>query len=336
MASATKQHRVVVIGTGSIGERHTRCFQHTNRADVCICEIDATIRRRVQQTYDLKAAYEDFEQVLATESGIAVICTPAQMHVPMALRLVERGFDVLLEKPVSTGMDRVSELVLAIEKSNAKCGVAYVLRASPVMQKVKQLLDGGELGDLVEVVAVGGQHFPTYRPAYREIYYTERATGGGAVQDALTHWVNAVQWYAGPMDHVAADCDRLVLEGVNTEDSVNAIARHGDVMVNYSLNQHQAPNEIVFRFVCRKGVVEVVSHEQICRVQRGPEQPWETVLAVNLERDETFVVQANRFLDYVEGTQSPACSLTEGVETLRANLAILQAADSRQWVSIER
>ena len=327
-------HRVTVIGTGSIGERHARCFLQTKRAEVGICEIDEVVRARMRNTYALTAEYADFSQVLQSEPGVAVICTPAQLHIAMAQQLVEAGFHVLIEKPLSTDLDGVQALITSIESRQRQAAVAYVLRASPLLEQARQVVQSSELGRLVEVVAVGGQHFPTYRPAYREIYYRDRETGGGAIQDALTHWVNAVEWVAGPMDCVAADCDRLVLEGVNTEDSVNAIARHGDTMVNYSLNQHQAPNETVFRFVCRRGVVEVLMHEQVCRLGKDPIGPWQSVMTANLERDDVFVAQANRFLDVVEGNASPACTVQEGLSTLRANLAILQAADSRQWISI--
>ena len=56
---------------------------------------------------------------------------------------------------------------------------------------MKQEIDACRFGRIVQVIAVSGQHFPFYRPAYRETYYTDHATGGGAIQDALTHTINA-------------------------------------------------------------------------------------------------------------------------------------------------
>ncbi len=46
-----KPYRVLVIGAGSIGQRHVRCFQKTGRAQVSICEINATLRSRVAEEY---------------------------------------------------------------------------------------------------------------------------------------------------------------------------------------------------------------------------------------------------------------------------------------------
>ena len=67
---------------------------------------------------------------------------------------------------------------------------------------MKAALDSGRFGRPVQLVAVCGQHFPTYRPAYREIYYRDRATGGGAIQDAITHVLNLGEWLIGPVDRL--------------------------------------------------------------------------------------------------------------------------------------
>ena len=338
----SKQHDVVIIGCGSIGERHTRCFLKTNRARVSICEPVEAVRQRIARDYAVTNSFETVGETLDGQSpGIAVVCTPADTHIQIARQLVDRGFHVLLEKPVSVSLEGVDPLLQAVHRTDSKCAVAYVLRNSPLLLKAKQMIDQQQLGPLRQVAVLSGQHFPTYRPAYRETYYRQRETGGGAIQDSLTHQVNLVQWFAGPMHSVAADCDRLVLEGVNVEDTVNVISRHraedGDghsVMVSYSLNQHQAPNETVYRFVCHDGVVQVVAHEQRCEVQTKPDAGWTTVLETSQQRDDGFVAQANQFIDYVESDRRPSCSLEEGVHSLRANLAILEAAEQRRWVDV--
>ena len=71
---------------------------------------------------------------------------------------------------------------------------------------------------------------PTYRPAYREIYYKDRTTGGGAIQDALTHVLNASEWLVGPIRRIAVDAAHQVLEGTTVEDTVHVMARHGGVL----------------------------------------------------------------------------------------------------------
>ena len=93
-------------------------------------------------------------------------------------------------------------------------GVAYPFRAHPSVSAMRAAIIAGRFGKPLQVTVVAGQHFPTYRPAYREIYYRDRATGGGAIQDALTHMINAVEWIVGPTTSVVADAERLKLDGV--------------------------------------------------------------------------------------------------------------------------
>ena len=329
------QHRILIIGVGSIGERHARCFITTQRADVAICEINAGLRRDVAERYDIVSAYDSLEAALDDPPDAAVICTPAHLHVPMALQLAEAGVPMLIEKPLSTSTDDVDRLQAIVAEKNLPVGVAYVMRMNPVLVSMRAAIHSGRFGDPVQLVAVSGQHFPLYRPAYREIYYNERATGGGAIQDALTHLVNAAQWFVGPVTKLAADAGHQVLDGVTVEDTVHLITRHGDVMGNFSLNQHQAANETSLTIICKKGVARLESHNSRWLSATEPGAEWTVEYEQQLERDDGFVAQANMFLDCLDGKNESACSLVEGLQTLRTNLAILDAANSGAWRTID-
>ena len=148
-----------------------------------------------------------------------------------------------MEKPLGTSLEGIETLRQSLGKRNLTAAVAYVYRANPILRAMKEAIAAGRFGRPVQVIAVAGQHFPAYRPAYREIYYRDRATGGGAIQDALTHVFNAAEWLVGPINRLLADAAHQVLEGVTVEDTVHVLARHGSVMGCYSLNQHQAPDE---------------------------------------------------------------------------------------------
>ena len=97
--------RVVVIGTGSIGERHARCFQQTGRAEVSICEVNAELREAVQDRYGFAQAFASLAEAMAERPDAAVICTPAHLHVGMAIELARAGIPFLMEKPVSTSLE---------------------------------------------------------------------------------------------------------------------------------------------------------------------------------------------------------------------------------------
>ena len=326
---------VLVIGTGSIGERHVRCFLETGRARVSLCEVNPKVRRDVAARYGVTGAFADLEEAIAAAPDAAVICTPANLHVAMATRLAEAGVHLLIEKPLSTSLDGIDRLVAVVRQRRLVAAVAYVYRASPLLAEMRAAIQSGRFGRPVQLVAVAGQHFPHYRPAYREIYYTDRATGGGAIQDALTHIVNAAQWLIGPVTHLAADAAHQVLQGVDVEDTVHVIARHDSVLASYSLNQHQAPSELTIHVVCERGTARLENHRQRWQWMVAPEQPWNEMAHPPAERDTLFIQQAGAFLDTVEGKSQPLCTLQEGLQTLRVNLAILAAADTHTWQHVQ-
>jgi predicted dehydrogenase len=240
----------------------------------------------------------------------------------------------LIEKPLSTSIDGVEDLAQLAATRKTTIAVAYVLRTNPALAAMRDAIRSGRFGDPVQLVFSAGQNFPFFRPAYRKTYYASRETGGGAIQDALTHGVNAAEWLIGPMTQVAADASHQVLEGVDVEDTAHVIARHSGVMASYSLNQHQAPNETTFTVVCTEGTLRCQLHRARWSWQVSPESHWTDGGYHPVERDEMFVAQVNMFLDSLEHQSRPLCTLEEGSQTLLANLAILRAADRRSWQSV--
>jgi predicted dehydrogenase len=147
--------------------------------------------------------------------------------------------------------------------------------------------------------------------------------------------LNAAQWLVGDVDRVVVDAAHLAIKDVDVEDTVNVLARHGDVLASYSLNQHQPPNETTITVICERGAARFEIHHSRWRSVERTGDPWTDHNAEKLDRDAPFVRQANAFLDAVEGKSAPLCSLAEGVATLRANVAILSSVDSERWVSTQ-
>ena len=102
--------KVLVVGTGSIGERHTRCILATNRADVSICEINDNLRKKIADDYNIKNSYADLTLALEAGHDAIVIATPAHLHIPMAQQAAESGLHLLIEKPLSISLDGIDRL----------------------------------------------------------------------------------------------------------------------------------------------------------------------------------------------------------------------------------
>ena len=171
-------HDILVIGAGSIGERHIRCFLKTGRARVSVCEIDRALLDRIENDYDLSQACEDLGDALLSNPRAVVIAAPAHLHIPMAIRAAEAGCHLLIEKPLSTDISGVEDLKRRVIEQRLVAQVGYTFRHHPLVAKVKDQIDQGRWGLPLQLTIVSGQHFPTYRPAYRDIYYARHETGG--------------------------------------------------------------------------------------------------------------------------------------------------------------
>ena len=297
-------HHVVVVGAGSIGHRHIRCFLETQRSKVSFVEPREEIRREIAGLHPESPSFASLEEVSDwNRFNAAVIATTAPQHLTHAAMMLERGLNLLIEKPL----------------------------------QMRNALRSGDYGKPLELIVYGGQHFPTYRPAYRETYYRSHETGGGAIQDALTHLFNVGLWLVGPMEKIVVDADLQMLDGVQVEDTVHALARHRDgVMASYVLNQHQPANEMTITVVCERGQLRMENHHQRWRACTAPDSDWQDFpLPAPLPRDEVFIRQAASFLDAIEGKAAPLCNLQDGVQTLRMNVAAISSWRAGQWQSID-
>ncbi len=327
--------RILVIGAGSIGERHIRCLLRTGRAEVGVCETAAAQRDRVAAAYPVSAAFPSLDAAMQERWGGAVVATPAQTHVPLAVRLVTAGLGTLIEKPLAVSPAGVGALLDAASGGGVSVGVAYVYRAHPALRAMREAIASGRFGRPLQLITVAGQNFPTYRPAYASTYYARHEHGGGAIQDALTHVFNAAEWLVGPITRIAADAGHMALPGVEVEDTVHALARHGDVLASYSLNQHQAPNECTITVVCERGTARFELHRHAWRWMERPDTPWQEEVTQFAERDDWFTAQENAWLDALGGAAAPLCSLEEGLQTLRVNLATLASVrEGGRWVNV--
>lgn len=325
---------VLIVGCGSIGERHLRCFQQTGRAIVTGCDTSPALRERMASTYGVPTVADATTAIARGNYSVVVICTPAPLHIPLAVAALNAGSHVLIEKPLSHSLTELDELFAARQRSGRQVAVAYVYHVFPFLTAAGDFMRRGELGPILHATATSGQPFHLLRPAYPNTYYRDRATGGGGIQDALTHVANWMESLLGPTDSLLCDCAHLALPAVEVEDTVHLSARHGRVLVNYTLNQFQHPNETTLQFNAAGGSVKIEFHRQRWGTFAAGASDWTWHDTPVPERDTHFINQAHAFLDQVDGKPARLCSLEAAAQTLRFNLAALAAAQSGSRVHL--
>ena len=330
------KNKLLVVGCGSIGERHLRCFQRTGRAELVACEVNSTVLQKVRDQYKVSGFTSLDAALAASKYDAAVVCTPADSHIAVTKRLLQHGTHVLIEKPLSTSANEVGSLRQAIAASGKFCAVGYTHHFMPGLREMRAVLRSGKLGKPLQAIVTAGQHFPTFRPAYRTIYYTRHETGGGAIQDSLTHFVNAIEWLIGPTTRVYVEAAHQFLDGVTVEDTVCLTARMGDVLASYSINQFQPPNEALYQVNCENGSLKYEFHEQRWAEWPRGAEAWQYHPAPVRERDDIYVAQANAFLDGLAGQPTDLATVDEAVQSLKVSLANLASWRTGKPVDIQK
>jgi len=143
--------RLAVVGAGGWGKNLIRNFAALPRADLrIVCDLDTDRLEKTRALYPGVATTTDFERVL-TDASItaAVVATPADTHYALIKRLLETGrIHVFTEKPVALTSKEASELAALSGKSGLTLMVGHLLLYHPGVQKLRDMIAGGELGDI--------------------------------------------------------------------------------------------------------------------------------------------------------------------------------------------
>ena len=319
---------ILVIGGGSIGERHLRCFQDIG-CTVALCDSNSTRLQEMAERYHLNRTFPSIELAARETWYGVVIATPANLHAAHGAALINSTDALFIEKPVCLSLDDAERLrSLAAGKS---IQVGYVLRHHPATQHVRTLLAEGVIGKLHQVTITAGQNFPSLRPAYREIYYKSHDSGGGAVQDAATHHFDLLQYLAGPLDWIFCDYAHQELADVEVEDTVHIIGRccRGRVLASIALNQFMAPNETHLQLNGALGSLAIEFHNHRAGIFMLGETDWTWTEPLVAERDDLFRAQAQNFISSIVNQEPPLCTLHDGLRALTINLAALHSGQNR-------
>lgn len=139
--------KVAVVGVGGISGAHIPVWEEMEDAElVALCDI----RPEQMEKYENIKHYTDFEEMLNNEEiDILDICLPTFLHADYAVKAMERGINVICEKPISLNEEDIDRVYSTAEKYNVKFMVAQVLRFWPEYELLKEIYDTKKYGKLL-------------------------------------------------------------------------------------------------------------------------------------------------------------------------------------------
>ncbi len=161
-----KKIRVVVIGAGSRGAGYAQHMRtHGGFQVVAVAEPIRSRRQAVQQMWDLpeESCYESWQALLSHGklADVAIIATMDRDHHEPAIKAMELGYDLLLEKPICPTPEETMALTRTAQRYGRKAVVCTVLRYTDTFIALKEIIDSGRIGKVLSVnheEAVGNIH----------------------------------------------------------------------------------------------------------------------------------------------------------------------------------
>ena len=148
---------IVAIGAGNRTNKYLEYVKrHPDKVKlVGVVELNDIRRKHVADCFSLDASqcfvdYRDFFQH-PVEADAVMICTPENMHFEPTMQAIERGYHILLEKPIAQTLEECMLIAQAARKHDVLVSVCHVLRYHPYFMKIKELVDSGELGNIISI-----------------------------------------------------------------------------------------------------------------------------------------------------------------------------------------
>ena len=156
-AGTSRKYRVAVIGRtgrGNYGHGLDVVWNDIKQAQVvAVADEDAKGRGEAAKRLKAERTYADYREMLEKERPDIVSVAPRWIdcHRDMVLACAEVGAHVFLEKPLCRTLREADQMIAALEKKNLKLAIAHQRRYSPTAQRIKEIVDDGRLGDLLEL-----------------------------------------------------------------------------------------------------------------------------------------------------------------------------------------
>jgi predicted dehydrogenase len=200
-----------VVGAGFIGPVHVEALRRLGIRVTGILGCDDNESQRARQTLGLPKAYASFDEVLADDAADAVhLAVPNVLHYEMSKKALQAGKHVMCEKPLAMNSTETAELVDLAKKSGKVAAVCYNIRFYPLNIQARELVAGGNVG---EIYAVNGSYVQDWLLYDTDYNWRVLAHQGGAlraVADIGTHWMDLVLKITGlKVESVLADLNTV-------------------------------------------------------------------------------------------------------------------------------
>jgi len=325
--------KILVIGCGSIGERHIRNLKALSVGEIFAHDINVKTLSEIGKRYKIRT-FTKFERALQ-DVDAALVCTYPSTHVPIAKKLVDRGVHIFIEKPLSHNLKGVDELIANAERKNLVLMVGYNFRFHPGLRLVKKMVKEGKIGKVIAARAEACQYLPDWRPwqDYRRSYTARKELGGGIILDG-SHELDYMRWLLGEVEEVSCFADKLSCLKVDVEDTAEVLLKfRSGTIAGVHLDFIRRDYSRNCELIGEEGSIVWSYPEALVKVYSAKSKRWRAV-KVGTDPSEMYLQETKHFIRCIEGKEKPLIDGKEGKKTLEIALAAKKSAKTRKIVKI--
>ncbi len=315
--SRLKKARIGVIGVGFWGQNHARVFcEIKNAVLVSVCDRNFERARQVGKKFDVEWCTKDEELFKREDIDAVTICTPTTIHYEVALKAIEAGKHVLIEKPIADTVVKAKGILKMANRNNVIVMSGFIERFNPGIQRIKKLIEKGELGDIVLAISRRVGRWP------------QRIGDVGVVKDSAIHDIDIMRYlfneeptsvYArvGKLVHKYEDYAQIILGFKNNHTAfveANWLTPHKIRELTVTGSNAMATVD----YITQKIVIEDAEKQVI------PTYAWKEPLTLELKH----------FAECVRGEKEPQVTGFDGLKALEIAEATLESAKTERIVKL--
>ncbi len=212
-----------ILGAGMISGIHADALRNSQKAELAaVCDLDRSRAEKLAAEYAPKAKiYTDLGDMLSdTNVGVIDVVTPNHLHADAVLAAAAAGKHVLCEKPPAMSLANVDRMIDACRRAGRLFGIFVQCRVREPIRRIKEAIDAGRFGRILRADAVmkwyrSGEYYLS------DAWRGDRRSGAGVTIQHAFHYIDLLQYLAGPAKTVEARMTNLAHPQVKLEDTLD-------------------------------------------------------------------------------------------------------------------
>jgi len=315
-----KKLGVAVIGTGQWGKNHARVYKELTSTElIAVCDVNPERAKAMAAQHDVKA-YSDSALMLKDKSIEAVnVCTWSTILAKEAIKALNAGKHVLVEKPMATNTQQAQKLVKTAQENGLHLTVGFLMRFIPGLQIIRQSVENKKIGELVCATAKRVSQWP------------ERIGDVGVVKDTAIHDIDVMRFISNE--------DPISVYAKMGKMRIQKFEDYAHIMLTYK-DGKSAFIESNWLTPYKTRSLTVTGSDAIMRLDYITQDLWieqqkETVQPRN-QFQEPLKQELQHFVDCIVDKKKPLVTGEDGVRALEVATAALQSSAKNRAIQIKR